>query len=150
MKFYRRHGANIIESKTLVSVAGFLSAGSEGYEKAMAAAFFPFMFVRNVEFATPIFVNHERIHFAQQLETLFIGSIFIHLVEDLYSGLFKRLKAEERYLFRSSEQEAYRNQENFDYLSSRRFFSQFKYIKDKRKLSFIDGSAPRVLIGEKF
>jgi hypothetical protein len=150
MRIYRRHEATIVESELLLKVAGFLSLGREGSRKAKAAAFFPFVFVRDEEFATPIFINHERIHFRQQLETLFVGLFLLHIFEDIFSGLFLKLSAEKRYLYRSAEQEAYRNQENLDYLENRKLFSQFKYLKDKRNLTFVEGEAPRVLAGEPF
>jgi len=74
MKFYRRHGASIVESEALIKFVGYLSAGVTGSKETKAGAFFPFVFVREERYATPIFINHERIHFRQQLETLFIGS----------------------------------------------------------------------------
>jgi len=150
MKFYRRHGANIVESELLVKAAGYISAGRIGSEKALAAAFFPFVFVREEKYVTPIFINHERIHFLQQLETLFVGFWIILIFERLYAGWILQLSPEERCLYCASEQEAYRNQHNPDYLKSRMLFGMSKYFKDKRKLTFVEDRAPEVLVGEKF
>ena len=138
----------VCESEFLVKIAGFLSMGRKGARSAKAAAFFPFVFVRAEKYATPMFLNHENIHFRQQLETLFIGALLLQIVEDVYSRLFLRLKAPEYYLYRAMEQEAYRNQHDFSYLQNRRLFSLFKYFKDKRQLNFVPGSEPEVIIGE--
>ena len=148
MKFYRRHGALVIESKWIVALSGLLMAGKKGFHDAKAAAFVPFVFVRKEEYATPIFINHERIHFKQQLETLFIGSWLLHLYEDVRSRIFLKLKAPDYYLYRAIEQEAYRNQHDMDYLKKRPLFNVFKYVRDKRKLSFVGGNAPEVIVGE--
>jgi len=63
MRLYRKHNALIFESETVLKLAGFISNGKHGAVHAKAAAFFPFVFVRDEEYATPIFINHERIHF---------------------------------------------------------------------------------------
>lgn len=149
MKLYRKHEALIVESELVVKLAGLLMVGRKGADEAKAAAFVPFVFVRKEEYATPIFINHERIHFKQQLETLIIGSWILHILEDLYSRLFLGLKAPDYYLYRAVEQEAYRNQHDMDYLKNRKWFSVFKYITDKRQLTFIEGKAPEVIIGDK-
>ncbi len=146
MKLYRKHGAIIVESPILVGVAGFLSLGKKGYRDAKAAAFFPFVFVKSWEYAAPVFVNHERIHFRQQMETLFIGMYFIQIYEDLYSRLFLKLKAPEYYLYRAHEQEAYLNQANLNYLKTRKIFSLFKHTKQKQRIRFIEGQNPLVEI----
>ncbi len=149
MRIYRKHHTLIVQSEILIKVAGFVSAGTYGAENAKASAFFPIIFVRSEEYATPLFINHERIHFRQQLETLFIGSWLLHLFEDVYSRVFLKMKSPEYYLYRAVEQEAYRNQHNLSYLQTRPWFSTFSYIKDKRTITFIPDRAPEVTIGEK-
>jgi hypothetical protein len=148
MKIYYKHGAIILESQTLVKLAGFLMMGRKGAQTAKAAAFFPFVFVRKEEYATPIFINHERIHFRQQIETLFVGSWALFIIEDIYSRLFLQLKAPDYYLYRAEEQEAYRNQHDMDYLRRRKWFSLLRYIRDKKRLVFIKDKAPEVIIGK--
>ncbi len=150
MKIYRRYGATVIQSPTLITIAGFTSGGRESAKLAKAAAVFPFVIVRDEKYATPIFINHERIHFRQQIETMFVGSILLHLLEDTYSRLFLKLKHPDYYLYRACEQEAYRNQDNLNYLKNRPWFSIFKYITNKRRLSFITDRAPEVRVGETF
>lgn len=150
MKIYRKFGVIIIESETIVKFSGLLMVGKEGWVSAKAAAFFPFMFVRSKEFVTPIFVNHERIHFRQQLETLFIGSWLLQLVEDIYSRLVIKLSAPDYYWYRAVEQEAYRNQHNMDYLKNRKLFSLFRYVNDKKRITFVEDREPEVIVGEEF
>ncbi len=140
MKLYRRHSAFIIESALIVSISGFIAAGKYGYIQAKAAAFFPFVFVRSEEYATPVLVNHERIHFRQQLELLCIGFWLLSLYETIYAKFALKLNAKERYLYRAAEQEAYCNQENLQYLKQRKFFSVFKYVRNKTDLSRVVGA----------
>ena len=148
MRIYRKHNALIVGSELIVKLAGRLMLGKKGANEAKAAAFIPFVFVRKKEYATPIFINHERIHFRQQIETLIIGSWILHIIEDLYSRLFLKLKYPNYYLYRAVEQEAYRNQHNTNYLKNRKWFSLFKYVTNKRHLTFVEGKAPEVIIGE--
>ncbi len=103
---------------------------------ARAAAFFPFIVFRSEEEKVPWLINHERIHFHQQLETAFIGLLIWSFLETLYARFVLGKTLEEAYLYRSSEQEAYRNQQNFSYLESRPLWEQFRYIKDKRAFTF--------------
>lgn len=148
MKIYRKHSALVIESEWIVKLSGLIMAGKKGFEDAKASAFIPFVFVRKEEYATPIFINHERIHFKQQIETLIIGSWILHIIEDLYSRLFLKLKSPDYYLYRAVEQEAYRNQHDMNYLKNRKWFSLLKYVTDKRQLTFVEDRPPEVIIGE--
>jgi hypothetical protein len=91
MGIYHKHGALIVESEWIVRLSGLLMAGKKGANDAKATAFIPFVFVRKKEYATPLFINHERIHFKQQIETLIIGSWILHILEDLYSKFFLKL-----------------------------------------------------------
>ena len=103
---------------------------------ARAAAFFPFIIFRSEEEKLPWLVNHERIHFRQQLETAFVGLLVWSFLETLYARFILGKSFKEAYLYRSSEQEAYRNQQDFSYLQKRPSWSQFKYIKNKRAFTF--------------
>lgn len=148
MKIYRKHGAWILQSESLVKFFGFLAVGRHGAKKAKGAAIFPFVVLRKSEYAKPLIINHEKIHFRQQLETLFIGAFLLGLFEGLYARYVLRLKAPDYYLYRAAEQEAYRNQHNIDYLKNRKWFSLFKYIKDKKKMQFVKGREPEVIVGD--
>ncbi len=111
-----------------------------GFSKtARAVTVFPFIFVRANKDVIPWVINHERIHLRQQLELLIIGTIILHVFEVLYALLFLRLRWYEAYLWSSTEQEAYRNQNNLDYLKQRKIFHQFKYLFNKRKFVHKDG-----------
>lgn len=147
MKIYIIDKTLIIESQRLIRIMGFLSAGKYGAKHSKAAALFPFVFVQNKKYATPIFINHERIHFRQQIELLFVGVLLLNLIEDFYAKFFLKLKASDSYLYRATEQEAYINQHNSEYLERRSLYSVFSYVKKKRKITFIDNRAPEVVIG---
>ena len=103
---------------------------------ARAVALFPFIIFRSEDEKVPWIINHERIHFRQQLETLFIGFYILSFLENLYALLILRKNLKEAYKWHSSEQEAYRNQQNFEYLNNRPLWVQFKYIKHKREFTF--------------
>jgi hypothetical protein len=81
-------------------------------------------------------INHELIHFRQQLETLFIGSILFDVLESLYACMVLGKTFSDAYKWRSSEQEAYRNQLNANYLHDRRLWTRFKYLTDKKMFTF--------------
>lgn len=98
---------------------------------ARVAAFFPFIIFRSEEEKIPQLINHEKIHFRQQIETVFVGIIIWSLLEMLYARLILRKSSKESYLYLSSEQEAYRNQHDLSYLENRSFWAQFRYVRDK-------------------
>lgn len=150
MKVYRKHSALIVESELLIMCIGWLMVGSHGMTEAKAAAFWPFLFIRKPEYATPMFINHERIHFRQQLETFFIGLWLWHIGEDFYSRVILRLKAPDYHYYRAVEQEAYQHQHDLTYLKERRPYAFLKYVRNKRKISPITSRPPEVLVGEKW
>ena len=63
--------------------------------------------------------NHETIHFQQYLETLFLGFLILYFW-DWFIGLVKYRDGRKAYLSIRAEQEAYKNQENLEYLSTDR------------------------------
>lgn len=64
-------------------------------------------------------VNHEKIHFRQQKELLLVGFYILYLIFWLIYG----------YRNIPFEREAYKNQDDFDYLSKRKLFAFLKYLK---------------------
>ena len=63
--------------------------------------------------------NHETIHFQQYLETLFLGFLILYFW-DWFIGLVKYRDGRKAYLSIRAEQEAYKNQENLEYLPTDR------------------------------
>ena len=63
--------------------------------------------------------NHETIHFQQYLETLFLGFLILYFW-DWFIGLVKYKDGQKAYLSIRAEQEAYKNQENLEYLPTDR------------------------------
>ncbi len=124
-----------VESPTLVLYFGRLVTGTDN---AKAGAFFPFIFVRDAEFTPERLINHELIHFRQEIETLFIGVFLISLVERLYARIFLKKNKFERYIYTAMEQEAYLNMNNLDYLGTRKWGSLLYYVFHKKNFKVLD------------
>ena len=107
--------------------------------EAKAVTLFPFIFIRSKEDLVPWLITHEQIHIRQQLELLLLGAVLLHMVEMIYSVLILRLSWYESYLWSSTEQEAYRNQNNIEYLKQRKPFTQLYYVLHKKKFSHYNG-----------
>ena len=120
----------LVFSPTLVRWLGKITTGTN---EGKGAAFFPFLFVGDENYLRPWLINHERIHFRQQIETLIVGALIITFLERLYARLFLKMGKMERYLYAASEQEAYLNMDNPRYLESRPAWRLFHYLKYKRK-----------------
>ena len=67
--------------------------------------------------------NHEAIHTAQMKELLYIGFYVAYLLEWLYRLVFHTKTA---YMGISFEKEAYGNEDNLSYLSTRKHFAQWR------------------------
>ncbi len=124
----------LVVSPAFIRVWGRFTTGST---EAKGAALFPFLFVRDESYLQPWLVNHERIHFRQQFETLFIGLLLISFFERLYARFFLRKNKPERYLYAAAEQEAYLHMDDPTYLETRRIGSLFHYIRHKRAFRLI-------------
>lgn len=72
-------------------------------------------------------INHEKIHWKQQLEMLIIF-FYIWYITEWFIRLFIN---ENAYRNISFEREAYTNEYDLFYLKNRKSFSWFKYIKKK-------------------
>ena len=77
-----------------------------------------------------ILLNHERIHLRQQLELLLVGFYLLYVIEWAYWRLRGKNWWQAYHLI-SFEKEAYANETNLDYLSSRRRWSFRKYFAGK-------------------
>ena len=71
-----------------------------------------------------ITINHEKIHWKQQLEMLIIIFYLLYLIEWFIKIFFYK----DAYRNISFEREAYSNSKNSNYLINRKHFSWIKYI----------------------
>lgn len=84
----------------------------KGYK---AIALWPFIFIRNdIKSLNSIDINHKKIHLRQQIELLVIPFYIIYLIEWLS---YKNI---------SFEKEAYSNENNLDYLKTRKLYNQWR------------------------
>ena len=83
----------------------------KGYK---AITIWPFIFSRSE--LSEIDINHEKIHGRQQLELLIVFFFIIYLIE----WIFKK------YRNISFEKEAYFNQQNLDYLRTRKWYAMWR------------------------
>jgi hypothetical protein len=97
----------------------FLTYFLGGGQLPAAMAFFPFVIINSQVKPTPELINHERIHLRQQLELLIIPFYILYLIEFYTKGYYNV----------SFEREAYENDDNLNYLKSRKLFSFIKYLK---------------------
>jgi hypothetical protein len=87
----------------------------------------PFIFIAGAT-ASARLLNHERIHWRQQREMLFVGQWVWYGVE----YLARRLRGgghAKAYRAISFEREAYGNQENLSYLATRRRWAWVQFLK---------------------
>ncbi len=110
----------------------FVGRFTTGTNEAKGLAVFPFIFVSKREFVQDWLITHELIHFRQAFETLFIGLPILSFIERLYARFILKKNKMERYLYAASEQEAYLNMHNPEYLKTRRFGAVFYYMTHKR------------------
>ena len=81
-----------------------------------AITIWPFIFVRKECSFDEVDLNHENIHGKQQLELLIIFFYLIYLVELIIKG----------YRNISFEKEAYNNEDNLNYLKTRKHFAMWR------------------------
>lgn len=89
-------------------------------------AIFPFIFTKT-KIRSKVLINHELIHHRQQLE-LFILPFFLFYLIDYLIGLIKLGNHHKAYMNICFEKEAYKNDENLQYLKTRPFWAFLKYI----------------------
>ena len=76
---------------------------------------------------TEITRNHEEIHLRQQKEWLIIFFYLIYLVEWIINIFKYKFNTHKAYWNISFEKEAYANQNDLDYLTTRKWYSNLKY-----------------------
>lgn len=87
---------------------------------------FPFIFMRK-DSVNPVVINHESIHIRQQLETLIIGFYLMYLLFWIWNTITPIIPGGSYYRI-PFEKEAYSNENNQNYLKTRKPFAWFKYI----------------------
>ena len=103
----------------------FVKALTFGWATAMTLA--PFGIYVKEQFLTDLFkINHESIHWRQQLEMLIIFFYFWYLIEWLI-----RIPINGKAAYRSlaMEREGWENRDNLDYLKTRKPYAWLKYMK---------------------
>ncbi|MEM6515613.1 MAG: hypothetical protein AAF688_05475 [Bacteroidota bacterium] len=89
---------------------------------------FPFIFLKFPHLkADEVLLNHERIHLRQQLELLILPFYLIYALEFLLRFCYYR-NWKMAYQNISFEREAYRNENQMHYLTSKRFWSFLSYL----------------------
>ncbi len=95
--------------------------------RANGMAIFPFLLVKYKK-PSKILINHERIHFRQQLEMLILPFYVCYILEYLIFRL-KGKSPNQAYMSISFEREAYANDNDLGYLKRRRFWGFWQYLK---------------------
>lgn len=102
-----------------------------------AIALFPFLFVRKGVVIQETLIRHEKTHFEQQKETLFVIfytwyviEYLVQLIGWLHQLQWKHFSTASHLAYRniSFEKEAYNNQDNPSYLTNRKRFAWIKYL----------------------
>ncbi|TKC04884.1 hypothetical protein [Pedobacter frigoris] len=98
---------------------------------ASGMAIFPFILIKDRRFKLdPILVNHERIHFRQQLELLILPFFLLYF----FHYLINLLRYKNHYLAYFNicfEKEAYTHDRNLAYLTERKLFSWVRFLGKK-------------------
>jgi hypothetical protein len=95
---------------------------------ANAMALFPFMVFKDLQHKDNILlINHEKIHFRQQLELLIIPFYILYLINYLVN-LIRFRDHSKAYFNICFEKEAYANDKNISYLRHRRLYSWIKFL----------------------
>lgn len=99
---------------------------------ATAMAIYPFMlFKSRNQIDNPLLINHEMIHFRQQLELLILPFYLLYLIFYLIN-LAKSGNHDQAYRQSCFEQEAYANEQNFNYLKVRKSYAWLKFLFNSR------------------
>jgi len=95
---------------------------------AQGMALYPFMLFKSKGLqGDKIIVNHEKIHFKQQLELLIVPFYLLYLIHYLWNYL-KYKDRSKAYFNICFEKEAYANDRNLDYLKNRKPYAWFRFL----------------------
>jgi hypothetical protein len=103
-------------------------------------SFFLFIWISRLEKNQPRLIRHEKIHFFQQVELLFVGHWVMYSIFYVISR-YKRHRHYIAYRYNPFELEAYENDLQEDYLAKRKFFAWINYIGAYRKILAKDMSS---------
>jgi len=92
-------------------------------------AIFPFLLVKHAK-PSKVLINHERIHFRQQLETLIFPFYLGYLLE-YFIGRLRGKSPNQAYMSISFEREAYANDSDLGYLKKRKIWAFWQYLFNK-------------------
>ena len=97
--------------------------------KAIAIVVFPFIFLLDKRYKEDRYLlNHENIHIRQAAEMLVVPFYIWYAVE-FWIRYIQYRKFREAYFNISFEREAYRNEQNLQYLKSRKLWAFRKYLQ---------------------
>jgi hypothetical protein len=97
-------------------------------KRFQGATIWPFILIRESRLRSdPIFMNHERIHYRQQMELLVMFFYVWYVLEYLFR-LIQIRNRREAYKNISFEKEAYEKENDLKYLNHRPFFRFLRYI----------------------
>ena len=97
-------------------------------KKFTGMVLWPFLIVRHKNLChDAVFMNHERIHWRQQVELLVLPFYVWYFIEYLVRLLQYKNSAKAYYAI-SFEKEAYQNETNMEYTKNRRFWSFIRYL----------------------
>ncbi|CAM1368501.1 conserved hypothetical protein [Tenacibaculum sediminilitoris] len=89
---------------------------------------YPFIFLKRKELKeNPVLINHEKIHLKQQLELLIIFFYLFYFLE-WFSRLLIYRNTSKAYNNLSFEREAYKNEHNLEYITTRKRWAFLSYL----------------------
>lgn len=104
------------------------------YLPARGMALWPFILVKDEQLKSNArLINHERIHHRQQGELLLIGFYLAYIIIYLYYRVVKRMPHREAYRENIFEKEAFDNDQNLNYLLTRKSFNYVQKSKSKAR-----------------
>lgn len=135
--YTKRYWPIIIYSELLLDKVSVIN----GFDKSKAKAATltpPFVALRYEDHKmNDVWIRHEQIHHLQQSETLFL-SVIIGQFEKLYAKHVLKKSIMQAYLRESTEQEAYLNQTNSDYIKNRKPYAFLRYMNEKIEFELVD------------
>lgn len=93
----------------------------------IALTIFPYIVTKKTVDLSPSLLQHEKIHLEQQKELLIVFAYIIYALDFLGKLIYYR-SVSKAYYNVSFEREAYLNQDDLDYLSTRKPYSFLKYL----------------------